>query len=282
TKGDPYLLVVKMSFNNKKILDRYLGAVQKVVDRHDILRTAIIWENLSTPAQVVLRHAALSITELSLSPNDGPIGDQVIRLTDPSEHRIDLSNAPLFRFIISQDTDGSWVAVELLHHIIGDHSTLELMNTEIQAFMEHQDKLLSEPQPFRNLIAQVRSSSNANVHEQFFTKMLAEIDTPALPYGLSDVHQDGVDVTESHLILPQDLNNRLRSHAKLMGVSLASFCHLAWAQVISKTSGQEQVVFGTVLFGRMQGGSGSDQAMGLFINTLPLCVDVGGRSVEES
>ncbi|KAF9343145.1 hypothetical protein BGX26_006200, partial [Mortierella sp. AD094] len=50
--------------------------------------------------------------------------------------------------------------------------------------------ILPEPQQFRNLIAQVKSGPGNEIHEQFFTKMLAEIDTPALPYGLSDVHND--------------------------------------------------------------------------------------------
>ncbi|KAF9343152.1 hypothetical protein BGX26_006181, partial [Mortierella sp. AD094] len=142
--------------------------------------------------------------------------------------------------------------------------------------------LIQEPQPFRNLIAHVRSGPGVEVHEQFFTKMLADIDTPALPYGLSDIHDEGVDVTESYLMLPQDLNDRLRGHAKRMGVNFAILCHLAWAQVVSKTSGREQVVIGTVLFGRMQGGSGSDRAMGLFINTLPIRIDIGKASLEDS
>ncbi|KAF9350372.1 hypothetical protein BGX26_011436, partial [Mortierella sp. AD094] len=123
---------------------------------------------------------------------------------------------------------------------------------------------------------------SAEDHLRFFTSMLAEIDTPTTPFGVYDILHVEFHVTTSHLQLSQDLNKRLHSHAKRMGVNLASMCHLAWAQVLSKTSGQEQVVFGTVLFGRMQGGSGSDQAMGMFINTLPIRIDVGGSSVEES
>ncbi|KAF9342213.1 hypothetical protein BGX26_008055, partial [Mortierella sp. AD094] len=270
TKGDPYLISTQMSFDTKDILDRYLDAMQKVVDRHDVLRTAIMWENLTTPAQVVLRQATLSITKLSLDPTGGTTADQMVKLTNPREHRISLSQPPLIRFVIAQDIDGSWNVVRLMHHIICDNSTMGVMMNEIHVFINNKVHTLLEPQPFRNLIAQVRSGPSVEVHEQFFTKMLADIDTPALPYGLSDIHNDSVKVTESHLMLPQGLSDRLRGHAKRMGVNVATMCHLGWAQVVSKTSGQEQVVIGTVLFGRMQGGSGADRAMGLFINTLPI------------
>ncbi|KAF9898284.1 hypothetical protein EC991_000348, partial [Linnemannia zychae] len=62
-RGDPYLLFVSMVFDSRELLDRYLAAVQQVVMRHDILRTSIVWEDLSVPAQVVWREAPLAVTE---------------------------------------------------------------------------------------------------------------------------------------------------------------------------------------------------------------------------
>src|SRR6266508_3739310 len=75
-------------------------------------------------------------------------------------------------------------------------------------------------------------------------------------------------------------NDRLRKQARRLGVSLASFCHLAWGQVMARSSGSERVVFGTVLFGRVQTGAAADQAVGLFINTLPFQINLDGAATE--
>ncbi|WP_031282065.1 condensation domain-containing protein, partial [Photorhabdus temperata] len=273
-EGDPYLLAYPMIFADRALLDRYLAAMQQVVDRHDVLRTSFIWQELSTPAQVVWRQAPLSVTELILGPADGLVGEQLVHRFDPRQYRFDLNQAPLLRFVVAQETDGRWHVLQLQHHLIGDHTTMEVMHREVQVCLAGQDDNLPVPVPFRNLVAQARLDINQAEHTRFFTDMLADVDEPTLPFGLTEVHRDGSQVTQSHRMLSPALNDRLRQQAKRLGVSVATLCHLAWAQVLSQTSGQEKVVFGTVLFGRMAAGEGADSGMGLFINTLPLRLDM--------
>ena len=111
--------------------------------------------------------------------------------------------------------------------------------------------------------------------------MLGDVDEPTAPFGLLDVQGDGGGIEEAHLPLDAELARRCVRRRGL-GVSAASLCHLAWARVLAKVSGREDVVFGTVLFGRMQGGEGADRMMGLFINTLPVRIPIGKEGVEAS
>ncbi|MEY9827946.1 amino acid adenylation domain-containing protein [Bradyrhizobium japonicum] len=260
-----------------------LVRVQEVVDRHDILRTAFVWEGLSSPAQVVWRKAALDVLEVELDENGGSGHEQLKRRFDPRQYRIDLGRAPLMRFVIAREPgSGRWLLLQLLHHLIGDHTTLEVMHAEVRAVLAGRGHELAVPQPFRNLVAQARLGIDAKAHEAFFQEMLGDIDEPTLPFGLRQVHGDGSGIGEAHRMLPQALNDRLRAQARRLRVSLASLCHLAWGQVVALSSGREQVVFGTVLFGRMHAGAGADRAMGLFINTLPVRLDLDGAGVEAS
>ncbi|KAG0195678.1 hypothetical protein BGX28_000898, partial [Mortierella sp. GBA30] len=278
TDGDPYLVTSTIAFESRALLDRYLAAFQTMVNRHDILRTAFFWENISTPVQVVCRHVALPIEEVTLNPANGSIANQLDTLFNPMHYRIDLCQAPLLRFIIAKDTDNRWLLVQLIHHLIGDHDSLDEVQIEIKSILDGHGEFLPHPRSFRDHLAQIRLRSSPQADEKFFKGMLADLETPTLPFGLTKVENGGAEVKESHQILWQELNDRLRLQAKQLRVSLATLCHVAWAQVLASTSGQSHVVFGTLLFGRLQAGDGSGHALGLSMNTLPFRCDIDERT----
>ncbi|WP_085707327.1 non-ribosomal peptide synthetase [Pseudomonas sp. B35(2017)] len=279
-EGDPYLLQSQMAFDSPARLATFAAALDQVIARHDILRTGVVWQGLATPVQVVWRHAALSLEEVTADPAQGDVAGQLQARFDARQVRLDISQAPIIRLVHAQDpANGRIAAMLLFHHLTMDHTALDVVGHEMQAIMRGEDRVPVASVPYRNYVAQTRLGVSEQEHEAFFCDMLGDIDEPTLPFGLQDVRGDGNRIEEASRALPEALALRLRSQARLAGVSAASLFHLAWARVLGAASGQERVVFGTVLLGRMQGGSGADRAMGMFINTLPLRVDLGETGV---
>ncbi|WP_038727507.1 non-ribosomal peptide synthetase [Burkholderia pseudomallei] len=282
-QGDAYLESYLLAFRTRERLDRFLSALQQVIDRHDILRTAFFWEGLPHSVQVVQRRATLPLNVVELDPRDGDVGQQLEARYDPRSHRIDVGRAPLMQVHAAHDAAGGrWLVRLLSHHLAVDHTTLERVIEEARAIEQGRAEDLPRPVPFRNFVAQARLGVSEADHEAYFRAKLGDIDEPTAPFGLLSVQGDGREIAEAARRLKPELSGALRGHARRLGVSAASMMHVAWGLVLSRTTGRQDVVFGTVLFGRMQGGAQSDRALGLFINTLPVRMKVAQTGVEAS
>ena len=282
TEGDAYLLQTLLAFVQRERFDDFTRALQAAIARHDILRTAIIWEGLQEPVQVVWREAPLIIEELRLDPAAGDIGEELRARFDPRRYRLDIRRAPMLRLYYAHDAaQDRWVAQLLHHHLIDDNTTLRFAIEDMEAHLLGRSGDLASPPPFRNFVAQARLGASRAEHEAFFRDMLGDVDEPTTPFGLRDAQGDGSEIAEARLDLDAELARRLRARARALGVSAASLFHQAFAYVLALASGRSDVVFGTVLFGRMQGGAGADRALGMFINTLPLRARIGDESVSD-
>jgi amino acid adenylation domain-containing protein len=281
-QGDAYLLRAQLGFDSREHLDRFVRALQLVVDRHDILRTAIVWEDLPEPVQVVWRRTSVTVEEIDLAPGAGDAAAQLKARFDPRQYRLDVRTAPMLRGFAAKDATGGWVLQILAHHLAIDHTTLELIIDEIHLILQGGVRDLPQPVPFRNFVAQARLGVPDADHEAFFSDMLADVDEPTAPFGLFDVRGDGANVEEARRDVEPELARRLRHQARALGVTPASLMHLAWARVLARVSGRDEVVFGTVLFGRMQGAEGTERMLGMFINTLPIRIDTNTHGVAES
>ncbi|WP_186156384.1 non-ribosomal peptide synthetase [Burkholderia gladioli] len=280
--GDPYLLRSLFTARSREQLERFVAALQQVIRRHDILRTATVWEDLDAPVQVVWRDAPLTLEQVALDPANGAVIEQLEQRFDPRHYRLDLHRAPMMHLAFAEDAaNGRWVAALLFHHLIDDASSMSLIRTEILAHLRDEAATLSAPVPYRDYVAQVQSSASQHDHEGFFREMLGEVDEPTLPFGVHDVSGDGHGIDRAELRLEAGLSQRIHAQARRLRVSPVSLHHLAWARVLSLLSGRDDVVFGTVLLGGMQSAS-SERAMGMLINTLPIRLDVGAPAVEEA
>ncbi|MFT5760474.1 MAG: amino acid adenylation domain-containing protein, partial [Alteromonadaceae bacterium] len=279
-KGDAYLTVASLAFDSEKGLKSFVNALDKVISRHDIFRTAVLWQDLDEPVQVVWRSAPFELEILELAA-DSDIAEELSAYTDPLHIRLDVQKAPMLKGVAAYDQKNErWQLQFLYHHLIMDHTSLELLLEEVMLIQQQRESELVTPVPFRNFVAQARMGISQQEHDAFFSKMLHDVDEPTAPFGLLNIQNDGSGIVEAQLAVERSLALRIRQQVKQQNVSTASLFHLAWALVLAKTSGREDVVFGTVLFGRFKGGAGAERAMGMFINTLPLRINMLDCTVE--
>ncbi|KRC74191.1 hypothetical protein ASE30_28215 [Achromobacter sp. Root83] len=222
---------------------------------------------------MVLRQARVELEQAPAAPAGADAEAYLNALIHEPAYRIDARNAPMIRALALHDAaQGRWLLQLPCHHLIMDHTTLELISAEIALISQGARASLAAPVPFRDFVAQARLGLSADEHRRFFSGMLADVDAPTAPFGRLDVQGDGSRADECVQRVDPGVSLALRSLARRHGVSPAAVFHLAWAQVLALTTGRDDVVFGTLLFGRMRGGAEVDRAVGMFINTLPIRV----------
>ncbi|MBI6912292.1 condensation domain-containing protein, partial [Pseudomonas palleroniana] len=172
-----------------------------------------------------------------------------------------------------------WIGMLSFHHLVNDATSMGVLVAEIEAHMSGREQQLGASVPYRNYVAQTRQGKDRAAHEAFFREMLGDVDEPTLPFGVQRIDSERDATEEVDHWLGAAFSQRLRRQARQLGVSAATLYHWVWAQVIGTVSARDDVVFGTVLLGRLQAGDGAERSLGMFINTLPLRVRLKDESL---
>ncbi|WP_255271980.1 condensation domain-containing protein [Actinomadura madurae] len=199
---DAYVVPRVLRFDARERLDAFLAALQRVVDRHDIYRTAIVWEGLSEPVQVVVRRAELPVREVG-------------RLQDGAPMRV--GRAPLIDVHVAPEDGGGWLALLRMHHLVQDHTTQDVLLAELDAIMSGREDELPEPLPFRDFVAQARLGMAREEHERYFADLLGDVEETTAPFGLLDVHHDGSGAEKARLDVDGEVGRRIRTIARARG-----------------------------------------------------------------
>ncbi len=279
--GDTYIISTLLSISSRERLEALIAALQSVIDRHEVLRTAIFWEGLEKPVQIVYRHATLPVEQVVLD-NLRDAVQQLREQMSPQRQRLDVRQSPLMRLRIAEDPkSGRWYGVLQVHHLVCDEVSLGVLLSEVRAHLTGHADSLPQAVPYRNHVGETLEFASRSDVERFFADKLQGIEEPTAPFGVLDVRGDGSRIQEARRTLDLDFTDRLRRNARRLGVSAATLLHAAWALVVCRTTGREDVAFGTVLFGRMQGTAGGEQTIGVFVNTLPLRINLRGLCADE-
>ena len=160
SRGDSYVTHCLLGFDSKARLLAFVEGLNQCIVRHDILRTAVLWEGLPQPVQVVCRQAPLRLEWLP--EGDGPVTveQRLAALVDPAEFRLDVRQAPMVRAIAAFDpAHQRWLLQLPSHHLVMDHTALELLVGEVGLIHQGRPDLLPAPVPFRRFVQLARDEA---------------------------------------------------------------------------------------------------------------------------
>lgn len=280
TERDTYLLSTLFEVRPDLPVERLIGALQKVVDRHAFMRTAVLWDQLPQPVQVVSRRAAVAVEEIQPDPQCSAL-DRLSRIMRSAQRGMDLSKAPLVRLFVVRGGEGAASFVLLqIHHIVCDHRTKTAVLAEVIAYLQGRGTDLPLPVPYRNHLANVLAYARSSEARLYFAEKFGDVSESSAPFGVTDVSGGGDQAEEATLELPTALTGRLRAQARRARTSASILFHAAWALVVARTSARDDVVFGTVL-ATLPAGLRGQQPLGIAVNTLPLRLRLRDVSARE-
>src|SRR5262249_52696347 len=259
-------------------LPAFKRAWQKLIERHPILRTAFVWEQLDNPLQVVGKRATLPFEHhdwRTLSPEAQAAAlDTLMR--DDRNRGFDLSKAPLMRLRLIQLSDRAFHFIWSFHHILIDGWSLPLILGEAfkyyDAFCQGRKLKLEPSRPYQDYIVWLQEQDQAAA-ERYWRETLRGFTLPTSLWVENGLERTPAErYAQQEFVVPASITAELQRLARRHQVTMNTLMQGAWALLLSKYSGDEEVLFGAVVSGRPSDLEGVEEIAGLFINTLPVRV----------
>jgi amino acid adenylation domain-containing protein len=286
-ESDVYLVQLIRRLHGELSVSTFKRAWQLVADRHAVLRTSFLWENLDEPLQIVRNQVSLPWEELDLRGCSPAHHEEQIEhyLRADRDRGFVLSSVPVMRLSLIQLADDTYEFICTYHHILMDGWSISQVFDEVftayQALNHGQQPSFEAVYPFSDYIGWLQKQDMAAA-ENFWRHTLKGFTAPTIPvWGLPERGSAGQRESyhEQQLRLSSSVTAALQALARQHKLTMNTLVQGAWAILLSRYSGAEDIVFGATVAGRPAELAGAASMVGLFINTLPVRV---GIATEES
>ncbi|GER90134.1 non-ribosomal peptide synthetase [Dictyobacter vulcani] len=286
-------------------------AWQSIQQRHPVLRTLFIWEGIDEPVQVVQQIAELPWQELDWRGYSTSVQQSSLDelLANDRQRGFDMKQAPLLRISLLRLAHQEYYLLFTYHHLLLDGWSLAETLREVlityEAYVQGKEPALQiTRRPYHDYLLWLQEQDQSAA-EQFWRTYLAGFvaptplvlqsaaetaDTTSVAPQLLDqdaaanaeqtsaharLHlSGGRSVTLQGLALSMEKTEALRQFARQHRLTINTLVQGAWSLLLSRYSGQDDILFGATVNGRPLSLPGAEDMIGLFINTLPVRVPI--------
>ncbi|MET0267520.1 MAG: condensation domain-containing protein, partial [Duganella sp.] len=251
------------------------AALQQIIDRHEVLRTAYVEDDDGEPRALIMPHVRFEVPLIDLSGKGQAAWEQAC--TDHARQRFDLAQAPLLRATLLRTGPQEHVLAFAIHHIVADGWSLGVLVNEFaagyRAIASGQTAHLAPlPLQYADYAAwqHQRQQQGAFAADQAFwgaylqgapqaPVLVADKPRPAQPDHAGDVVRCTVPPALAQALQQLALSHQLTPFMVLLA---------AFQLTLHRHCGAADLVVGTDVAGRSR--QELEGLIGFFVNVLPL------------
>ncbi|ELR97621.1 non-ribosomal peptide synthetase [Gloeocapsa sp. PCC 73106] len=243
-----------------------------VIKRHSVLRTAFYWEETDKLLQVVYKKVELPwvIEDWRNIEDDSRFEAFIV---NDRNRGFDLNEAPLMRCALFRVAEDAYRFVWSCHHLLMDGWCNGILLKEVldfyEALIQGKNLSLAPTRPYRDYILWLQAQDTKKA-QTYWQRSLENFTTPTS----LNTKQPQEIYQEKVLKLSPELTERLQVFSQQYHLTLNTIIQGAWALILSRFSGEVDVIFGATVSGRPPTLTGVETIVGLFINTLPTRVKI--------
>ncbi|GAA0554667.1 non-ribosomal peptide synthetase [Paractinoplanes ferrugineus] len=266
-EAGPDVYTVRMVFDLTGPVDaaRLRGAAQALLDRHGNLRAS--FHQLSSGATVSVVPAAVTVP---WTEADTPDDEAWVRLLAAEGHRFDPASGPLVRFALARTGPDAYRLVLTHHHLLLDGWSRAPLLAEL-AELYHDPAAKPAGRPFRDYLAWLAAQDRATA-ERAWSAALTGLSGPTRVAAGGP--REALTPAVVEVELPAGRTAALTTIGRASGLTVNTVVQAAWALLLARLTGRDDVVFGATVAGRPAHLPGVESMIGLFINTVPVRVRI--------
>ena len=253
----------------------FAHAWELAAQRHGALRTFFTWEGRERPLQVVRTRVAIDVESLDWTALDDTT--QQLRWTEllrrDRERGFDLTVAPLTRVTVATVAPDRHRLLWAMHHAVADGwSALVVLDEVMRDYAALVSGVTPDvaPGPRFDRFVGWTEAQDVSRDEAFWRQTLAALPDPIdLPGGQASRRRSS-DRVRTTLVLTEGETAALRAAAARFRVTVNTLLMGAWAVMLARHAGRDDVVFGVTVSERPPEIPDVDRAVGLYLATVPV------------
>ena len=267
-----YNLPVAFQIQGNIDIVRLKEVFRKLISRHEVLRTSFAFIN-GEPVQIVNDNFDFNLQYLKVN-DDGELYEVVNSLIKP----FDLMKPPLIRVCLIRSAEDKYILYYEMHHIIADGVSFALLINEFKQLygLGNLPDLSIQYKDYSVWQNNLLETEGMKKQEKYWMDKYA-CGVPILHMPLDYKRQDVLSFEGKTLefTISEDTITLLLEMTKKHGTTINSVLMSLYALLLSKYSGQQEVVVGSVVAGRRH--ASLENVMGVFINYLPIKFEINNQ-----